>query len=365
MVKLGVVGPLSGGAAAWGLAVKDAADFVAASVNADGGLKMGNKKCAVKVFSFDSQYTAAGGAAGANYLASEGVHVTLGPVGSPETTGFRPVAARVGIVNFSSSYMSGVISPEFPLAFHALQAPATWGPLLVKAAEDQFGFKSVMVIGPNDQGGTDSSTLLKKMYIDVGVDATTEFYQRGTTNFAPLATRIMSANPDAIELSAVPPGDNSIIIKQLLEAGYTGVIGSLGGSGLKPMVDAAGGIANLKDVYWLETSPVDAPGIVKMIEDYKKLMGKDAPTNPLFPVFALAGEVELEGISAAGTDQDADKIAAALRNLTPISRYMGKAGWRGKTIYGINQELTFPPGIGMIINSTKKPTKVVEIPAEQ
>ena len=85
------------------------------------------------------------------------------------------------------------------------------------------------------------------------------------------------------------------------------MIGSLGGSGLKPMVDGAGGIANLKDVYWLETSPIDAPGIVKMIEDYKRLMGKDAPTNPLFPVFALAGEVELAGISAAGTDQDAER----------------------------------------------------------
>lgn len=240
-IKLGVVGPLSGGAASWGLSVKEAADFVAAAANADGGLQMGDKKCKVNVYSFDSQYTAAGGAAGANYLASEGVHVTLGPVGSPETTGFRPVAARVGIINFSSSYMSGVISPEFPLAFHALQAPATWGPLLVKAAKDQFGFKSVIVVGPNDQGGTDGGNQLKKMYIDNGVDATTEYYQRGTTNFAPLVTRIMSSNPGAIELSTVPPGDNSIIVKQLLEADYTGVIGSLGGSGLKPMVDGAGG----------------------------------------------------------------------------------------------------------------------------
>src|SRR5271167_937178 len=80
-VKLGVVGPLSGGAAAWGLSVKEAADFVVAAENADGGLQMGDKKCKVNVYSFDSQYTAAGGAAGANYLASEGVHVTLGPVG--------------------------------------------------------------------------------------------------------------------------------------------------------------------------------------------------------------------------------------------------------------------------------------------
>jgi branched-chain amino acid transport system substrate-binding protein len=203
------------------------------------------------------------------------------------------------------------------------------------------------------------------MYMDNGVDATTEYYQRGTTNFAPLVTRIMSANPGTIELSTVPPGDNSIIVKQLLEAGYTGVIGSLGGSGLKPMVEGAGGIANLKDVYWLEVSPIDAPGIVNLIADYKKLMGKDAPANPLFPVFALAGEVTLAGISAAGTDQDAEKIAAALRGLTPTSRYMGKAGWRGKSLYGINQELTFPPGIGMIVNGEKKPTKVVEIPTEQ
>jgi len=296
-VKLGVVGPFSGGAAAWGLAEKAAADFVAAAANADGGLQMGDKKCKVNVFPFDSQYTAAGGAAGANYLASEGVHVTVGPDGSPETTGFRPVAARVGIVNFSGSYMSGVISPEFPLAFHALQAPVTWGPFLVKAAKDQFGFKSVIIVGPNDQGGTDGSNQLKKMYANNGVDATTEFYERGSTNFAPLATRIMSANPDAVELSTVPPADNTILVKQLLEAGYTGVIGSLGGSGLKPIADGAGGVANLKNVYWLEVSPVDAPGIVKMKEDYKKIMGKDAPDNPLFPVFELAGEVELDGIS--------------------------------------------------------------------
>ena len=60
-------------------------------------------------------------------------------------------------------------------------------------------------------------------------------------------------------------------------------------------------------------------------------MGKDPPDNPLFPVFALAAEV-VQGISKAGTDADADKIADALRSLTPESRYMGKAGWRGKTL---------------------------------
>jgi branched-chain amino acid transport system substrate-binding protein len=363
-VKIGAVGPMSGGASAWGLSAKEAAEFVAAQVNASGGLPVGGAKCKVTVATYDAQYTAAGGAAAANFLASEKIHATVGPVGSPETTGFRPVAARNGIVNFSTSYMSDVISPEFPLAFHALQAPVTWGPLLVKKAAEQFKLKNVIILGPNDQGGTDGSNQLKGIYESAGVKASTDFFQRGTTNFAPLATRIMAANPDAVEIATVPPGDAAILVKQLLEAGFDGVIGSLGGVGLKPIEDGAGGIANLKNVYWLETSPVDAPGIVRMREDYRKTFNKDAPTNPLFPVYVLAAEVVLEGISAAGTDSDGEKIAAALRSLTPESRYMGKAGWRGKTIYKINQELTFPPGIGMIIAGQKKPTTVVEIPAE-
>ena len=172
--------------------------------------------------SFDAQYTAAGGAAAANYLASENVHVTVGPVGSPETTGFRPVAKRSGIINFSSSYMRDVMTPDFPLAFHALQAPITWGPLLIKAAKAQFGFNSVIIVAPNDQGGTDSGKQLTEMYTTAGAQPVAEYYQRGTTNFGPLATRIMNVKPDAVEMSSVPPGDAAILMKQLLEAGYDG-----------------------------------------------------------------------------------------------------------------------------------------------
>lgn len=363
-VKIGAVGPLSGGASGLGLSAAEGTKFAAAVVNAEGGLPIGGKRCLVRVVDFDAKYTPAGGAAAANYLASENVRITMGPVGSPETTGFRPVAKRVGIVNFSSSYMRDVITPEFPLTFHALQAPVTWAPLLTKAARDQFKFDTVLIVAPNDQGGTDAGKQFVQVYAAAGVKPLEEYYQRGTTNFAPLAARIMNINPQAIEISTVPPGDGVILVKQLMEAGYTGVIGALGGVGLKSIVEGAGGVENLKNVYWLEVSPVDHPGIVKLRADYKAIMGKDAPDNPLFAVFALATEVALKAVANAGTDADAEKIADALRSLTPESRYMGKAGWRGKSLYGINQELTFPPGIGMIVNGERKTVKTVEIPTE-
>lgn len=365
-VKLGAVGPMSGGAAAWGLSAKSGAEFVAALYNQEGGLALGNRKCKVKVVSFDSQYTAAGGAAASNYLASENVHVTLGPVGSPETTAFRPLAKRFGQVNFSSSYMGGVISPEFPLAFHALQAPVTWGPLMVKAAADQFKFKSITIIGANDSGGTDATRQLIKIYDQAGIKGAEEYYQRGTTNFGPIAQRVINAKSDAVDVATMPPQDASVLVKALLEAGYTGAIGALGGVGSHPIIQGAGGVEKLKGgFYWLETSPVDHPGVVKMKADYERVMKSPPPDNPLFPVFVSAAEVALRGVSAAGTDQDGEKIAEALRKATPESRYLGKAGWRGKAIYGVNQELSFPAGLGLVVGGKKLPVRTIDIPSEQ
>jgi branched-chain amino acid transport system substrate-binding protein len=363
-VKIGAVGPMTAGAAAYGAALKAATEFMAAIANQDGGLQMGARKCMVKVVPFDDQYTAAGGAAASNFLASENIHIALGPIGSPDTTGFRPVAKRTGQISFTASYMTDALNPEFPLGFHAYSAPVTWGPILVKAAKAEFKFKSVVIVGANDQGGTDATKALAKMYSGEGATAGEEYYQRGTTNFAPVVTRIMNAKPDAIDIATLPPGDGRIFIKQLMEAGYTGTIGALGGTGADIVIEAAGGIDKLKGFYWLELTPVDHPGIIKLKADYEKLMHSPAPTNGLFTVYALAAEQALLAISAAQTDQDADKIADALRKLPVVSRYIGKGGWRGKTIYGLNQELAFPVGMGMIVNGKKLPTKLIEIPAE-
>lgn len=363
-VKIGAVGPMAGGAAAFGLSVKAGAEFNAAWANQQGGLEVGGRKCKVEVVPFDSQYTAAGGAAASNFLASQGVHATLGPVGSPETTGFRPLGKRNGQVSFSSSYMSGVIGPDFPLVFHELQAPPSWGPILIKEAKSRFGFSSVLIVAPNDQGGTDGGRQLAKLYSDQGVKPTEEYFQRGTTNFAPIATRIMNANPGVVEMSTMPPADATILTRQLLEAGFAGVIGSLGGVGPAAIIQGAGGVEKLKGFYWLELIPADDPGVIKMKADYERVMGTPAPENSHFVVDEVAGEVLLRAISDAGTDQDAEKIAAALRALTPESRYLGKGGWRGKAQYGINQEFAFPVGLGIVQDGKRLGVQRVEIPAE-
>ena len=363
-VRFGVIGPMTGGASAYGLSTKAGADFIAARTNADGGLQVAGEKCTVKAVSYDAQYTASGGAAAANFMAGENIHAVDGPVGSPETTGFRPVAKRNNILNFSFSYMNGVIGPDYPLSFHATQAPVTWGPIVIKQAQEKFGFHSVMIIAPNDSGGTDASKQLVKLYDAVGVKPTEEYYQRGTTNFDPLAQRVVLANPGSIELSTMPPGDALIFVRQLLEAGYTGVLGSLGGTGSTPIIRGAGGVEKIKAMYWLETISLEDPGILRMKAEYQRVMKAPPPENPLWANSTIAAEQILHAISLAGTDQDGEKIAAAMRGMQVQSAFADKTGWRGKGIYGINQELALPVGLGYIVDGKNLGVQSVEIPTE-
>ena len=130
-----------------------------------------------------------------------------------------------------NGYAKDALGPQWPLVFHMGPGPSGWADAIIKIAKQKFGIKSVVLIAPNDQAGTDTVSVDEEAYKANGVTTTAEYYQRGTTNFAPLAMRIVNAKPDTIETSSVPPGDAAILAKQLLEAGYTGAIGSLGALG--------------------------------------------------------------------------------------------------------------------------------------
>ena len=348
--KIGALGPMSGGAAAWGLAMKAGAEFAAAQANESGGVQIGNRKCKVTVLNYDSKYTADGAAAGANYMASQNVKVIIGPVGSPEATGIKPVAQRNQQLTFNSSYAKDAIGPQWPLAFHQLAGPSAWAPALVKAAKDRFKISSVVVVAPNDQGGTDVASVNAEAYKANGIKTTEEYYQRGTTNFAPIVTRIMLAKPDAVDTASSPPGDGATMVKQLLEAGFAGVIGRLGGPGTPEIIRAAGGVEKIKGFYWLELVAIDDPQVRSMLGDYQKVMKSPAPDNTLLFTSAAATRMVLKAITAAGTDSDAEKIAASLRKLPAEDPYLGQGVWKGKANFGLNQELAFPVGMGLVVD---------------
>ena len=101
-----------------------------------------------------------------------------------------------------------------------------------------------------------------------------------------------------------------------------------------------------------------------MKADYERVMKTAAPELSLWYTHEISAEMLLKAISAAGTDQDGEKIAAELRKMTPESRYLGKAGWRGMKQYELNQEFSYPVAVNFVVNGKLEPQIKIDIPAE-
>lgn len=363
-IKLGVAGPTSGGAAAWGIALKGGTEFEAAWRNANGGVQVGKRKCKVTVSTVDTLQTASGAAAASNNFASQNIRLIIGPVSSPENTGFKPVGKRNKQLYFTSTFALDAIGPDYPLAFQNQLPPQAWGAATLKVAKERFNLKTVTLVAPNDQGGTDAGNALMKYYGEVGVKGgTPEWYQRGTMNFATIVTRVMAQNPDAVELGPMQPGEAGVLVRQMMEAGYKGVFGRMG-TGAEQIIKSAGGVEKINTLYSFEAVPTEDPGIVRMNTEYERMMKSPVPANSLVYCAQLAAEQLLNAVTRAGTYEDVDKIAAELRRVAPESRYLGRGAWRGKTMYASNQQLAFPVGMGFIVNGKKQPQRHVDIPGE-
>src|SRR5438309_1821544 len=87
-LKIGGIGPLSGGGTAWGVALNRGVQMALDETNAAGGLKVGDKAYNLKLVMLDDAYTATGGRTAADRLINlEKVKFIIGPVGSPPALG--------------------------------------------------------------------------------------------------------------------------------------------------------------------------------------------------------------------------------------------------------------------------------------
>lgn len=362
-LKIGAIGPLSGPAAEWGLAMVAAAEMAAAEANNKGGLQVGDQKCRVDVVSYDSKYSAEGAAAGANNLASQGIKFIFGPVGAPEMTGIKPIAMRNQILVFGDSYAKNAIGPQWPLVFHLGPGPNVWGPPIIEEAKRRWKIDTVSIIAPNDQGGTNIADVDQQDYEKQGVKVRLEYYQRGTTDFSPIITRVLSSHPDAVDTASSPPGDAGVIVKQLRQAGFQGPIGRLGGPGTDEIERIVGGIEILKNFYWYESTPTDDPNVRELSVLFTKETGKPVPQGTSFWQWVPEARLLLAAISKAGTITNPAKVAEALRTLPVQDPNLGQGLWTGKKFFGINQEISFPFGIGIIVDG--KTQNVITHPAAE
>jgi branched-chain amino acid transport system substrate-binding protein len=352
---IGDINPLTGKGAYWGTGAQTALDLNAEKVNKAGGFVIKGQRYNVKFIHEDDKYTGAAGVAAANKLIfTDKVKYIVGPLSSASVMAFQPIVESNKVVLICDTYAPPELLKGKKYTFRAITPPShVAGPFHEWLIKRNPNLKRGAHITPNDATGWGSAQGDNDAMMALNIDVVAnEYYERGTEDFTPMITRILSKKPDFLSMGGTAPGDAALIIKQIRELGFKGPIvhtGMLDPDDIGPIA----GWENVEGVMSTAVSPLgDAcPQSMKdFFADYKAKYGK---LNSFAPHIYDMLSVLIMGMKKANS-LDGDKIVEALENMgetkEEFQTIWGKAYFGGKDYYGNNHQVMKQVLIGQIQN---------------
>jgi branched-chain amino acid transport system substrate-binding protein len=348
VLKIGVMGTLSGAATRWGEATKRGAELAIDDWNLreKEGLKADGKIYdEMRLIAYDDKYTGTGGTAAAQRLIYEDkVRFILGPIGSPAVIAAGLIANREKVLMLSNGFSDRVLGVDKPYTFRVANTPDEAAPAAIKWLKRKFpNLKTYAMMHAQDEVGQAVAPKVAKYYKEAGFQLVAdERFERDATDFVPLLTRILRKNPDFIEPSP-PPMTTALIIKQVRQLGYRGPLVMMGlGSSIYEVLNVAAEQAEGL-ISWDSYDRFDPdPKIQSFVKKYKAKYGTDDIDN-FCPIFYVATTMLLDLIKKEGT-LDAEKTDGYQTLLGPIR-------WTGLEMpYKIRHQIVLPFYIKKIEN---------------
>src|ERR1035437_9718987 len=188
-IKIGVAEALSGGAAQYGVSIRNGFQLAVDEINGKGGVngdklvlviedEQGKKEEAINVFK--------------KLIFQDKVLMVFGPTLSNSAFAADPIANAAKVVAFGTSNTADGITAMGPFTFRNSVMEADVLPVTTRAAVKHFGLKNVAVIYGNDDAFTKSGydvfkATLEAQKIPV---TTTETYAKGDVDFKAQLTKI-------------------------------------------------------------------------------------------------------------------------------------------------------------------------------
>ncbi|MCY0149262.1 ABC transporter substrate-binding protein [Hoeflea sp. G2-23] len=357
VIKVGMSAPHSGAAAMWGQATDWLCDTAAKEIAADGGVTVDGKVYNFECYSYDNKYSAAEGAKVAQAMLNrDGIRFISQAIGTAPVRALQSLSERSGALMFTVAWGTSIKGPKFPLTFTQMNTPfELFKPFLTYVKNAHPDLKTVAMLSPNDASGQEAAPVSYEVWGDLGVDVVaSDTYERGTTEFQPIAAKIAALNPDAVDLSTLPPGDAGLAYKELAILGWKGIQVSGTGTGTQGLVTLGGAAAD--GTYIGAAIPSDGKlGTEKqkaLSEGLKEATGEHVNSVVLGAydsLFALKAAME------KSQSLDPKVVAATLPEIT-FEGFHGTTAFGGAEVYGSPQQMLLP-----IIVSQIQDGKLVEL----
>lgn len=343
-VKIGILAPFTGPVAGWGLPGLYGLEIHAQQINDAGGVMVNGEAYNIEIVSYDSEYSPAKALQGYKQLvAGEGVKLVMMLGGNP-----WPAVQRYAnhVQMLTTTLLPSDLTPNTPY----LLAPAEVHPIYnvtgVHWMANQYpDLKTVAMCAQNDSLGLPSLSTYEAAFQGAGIDLVKEnVFSPSTTDFAPVVSSLMSANPDIICLDTAYPNAVNLMCQQLKFQGYEGKI-------ISCTLDSYGKIINKTSLDFMSGTIFQFPDF-----DDPKLQDSDIhfykPTEfwnkyqQLHPGAWTAVSWEYPSILdiwTLGAEQGGSiepmAVLESLKGMSPVPHVWGQAKWWGKELWGIDNAL--------------------------
>jgi branched-chain amino acid transport system substrate-binding protein len=325
-VKIGFIGPLSGGNAQQGLSARNGFQLAIDQANASG------LPFKIEPVILDDAANPQTGVAAALKLTNDGqVLAATGHWNSGVALATIPVFQRAGV----PFIVWGAISPKIternnPMVSRVVTTLVNTNEPLAKWAAETIGKKIAIVSDTSDYGVANTQNFERFFKAAGGSIVATEAAPVGTTDFRALLTKIKAASPDAVYFGGVIT-EAGLVRKQMVELGLNipmiGVDGFHDAEFIKIAGPAAEGtIAGI-------VKEKGNPQLEKLMRDYQAAKFAEPSTTYTKNAYDAANII-VAAIKKAGT-KDKAAIARAIRE----TQYDGAMG---RTSFDVNGQTQLP-----------------------
>src|SRR3989338_8226145 len=316
--KIGVMYPLTGDGASYGLPIQRTTKIAIDEINAKGGVN-GRKLEAIYE---DGKCNPKDGNAAAQKLVNiDKVEVIIGGVCSGETLGAAPIAEENKVALISPSATSPDITNAGDFIFRLAPSDAFAGIVAAEYASKDLKTSKAAIISETTDYAQGLRNVFKSYFEDLGGEIVAdETYNPEDTDFRTQVTKVKAANPDIIYLvpQTVPKG--ILLVKQVKEAGIDQQLLTpevlLGRNTISENADELEGLIGVEQKFD-ESSPKAAALLAK----YEEQANEKAP----FPFYMSAAYDSVYLVSNAISD--GEYSGESIRDyLYSVSNYEGAAG---------------------------------------
>ena len=321
-VKIGVIAPLTGGGAPWGKASEAGVRIAANEVNAKGGLDVGGKKMQVEVIAYDDQYKAADAVAAYNRLLTKDGVKYMFIVLTPETIALQDSVAADKVLAFSAAGVAKAVPPDSKNLFRVLFIYRDYVPAVIGWVKEHLPGRKVALLSPNDELGWGFRDFVVPFYEKNGYEIVdNQLYERSQKDFAPLFTKIMSSNPDFIDIGSAAPATAGLLVRQARDLGFKGTFLKESGAATREIIATAGNEGAEGTISLHFTDP-HSDGYKRLAAEYEKMVG--GQPDDLICYQYDAARALMRAIELGGDANDTAKTSAAFLTKTfPITSALG------------------------------------------